>query len=47
MSPPPRAASEVAAAKVSFSLQVSDDGLDGGAATQFALYDTEDVALLA
>jgi hypothetical protein len=28
-------------------LQVSDDGLDGGAAAQFALDDTEDAALLA
>ncbi len=41
------AAFEVAAAEVSFSLQVSDDWFDGGAAAQFALDDTEDAALLA
>jgi hypothetical protein len=28
--------------KVAFGLQVSDDGLDGGAASQLALDDTED-----
>jgi hypothetical protein len=32
---------------VAFGLQVSDDGLDGGAAAQFALDGTEDAALLA
>ena len=32
---------------MTFSLQVSDDGLDGGAAAQLALDDTEDAALLA
>jgi hypothetical protein len=32
---------------VAFGLEVSDDGLDGGAAAQFALDDTEDAALLA
>jgi hypothetical protein len=31
---------------VAFGLQVSDDGLDGGAAVQLALDDTEDAALL-
>ena len=41
------AAFEVAAPEVAFSLQVSDDGLDGGAAAQLALDDTEDAALLA
>ena len=41
------AAFEVAAAEVTFGLQVSDDGLDGGAAAQFTLDDTEDAALLA
>ena len=41
------AAFEVAAAKVTFGLEVSDDGLDGGAAAQLALDDTEDAALLA
>ena len=41
------AAFEVAAAEVAFGLQVSDDGLDGGAAAQLALDDTEDAALLA
>src|SRR6202021_3447450 len=40
------AAFEVAAADVAFGLEVSDDGLDGGAAAQFALDDTEDAALL-
>src|ERR1700727_3223624 len=32
---------------MTFSLQVSDDGLDGGAAAQLALDDPEDAALLA
>ena len=32
---------------MTFGLEVSDDGLDGGAATQLALDDTEDAALLA
>src|SRR5579859_3321023 len=32
---------------MAFGLQVSDDGLDGGAAAQLALDDTEDTALLA
>ena len=32
---------------MAFSLQMSDDGLDGGAAAQLALDDTEDAALLA
>ena len=32
---------------MAFGLQVSDDGLDGGAAAQLALDDTEDAALLA
>ena len=41
------AAFEVAAAEMAFGLQVSDDGLDGGAAAQLALDDTEDAALLA
>ena len=41
------AAFEVAAAEVAFGLQVSDDGLDGGAAAQLALDDAEDAALLA
>jgi hypothetical protein len=41
------AAFEVAAAEVTFGLQVSDDGLDGGAAAQLALDGTEDTALLA
>ena len=41
------AAFEVAAAEVTFSLEVSDDRLDGGAAAQLALDDTEDAALLA
>ena len=41
------AAFEMAAAEVTFGLQVSDDGLDGGAAAQLALDDTEDAALLA
>ena len=34
------AASEVATAEVTFGLQMSDDGLDGGAAAQLALDDT-------
>lgn len=38
---------EVAASEVTFGLQVADDGLDGGAAAQLALDDTEDAALLA
>lgn len=41
------AAFEIAAAEVTFGLEVSDDGLDGGAAAQLALDDTEDTALLA
>lgn len=41
------AALEVAAAEMSFSLQVSDEGLDGGAAAPLALDNTEDTALLA
>ena len=41
------AAFEEAAAEVTFGLQVSYDGLDGGAAAQLALDDTEDAALLA
>ena len=32
---------------MAFGLQVSDDGLDGGAAASLALDDTEDAALLA
>jgi hypothetical protein len=32
---------------VSFGLEVSDDGLDGGSAAQLVLDDTEDAALLA
>jgi len=40
------AAFEIAAAEVTFGLQVADDGLDGGAA-QLAPDDTEDAALLA
>jgi hypothetical protein len=32
---------------VAFRLEVSDDGLDGGAAAQLALDDTEDAVLLA
>ena len=32
---------------MAFGLQVSDDGLDGGAAAELALDDTEDAALLA
>ena len=34
-----------AASEVTFGLQVSDDGLDGGVAAQLALNDTEDAAL--
>jgi hypothetical protein len=34
------AAFEIAAAETAFRLQVSDDGLDGGSAGQFALDDT-------
>jgi hypothetical protein len=41
------AAFEIATAEVTFGLQVTDDGFDGGAATQLALDDTEDAALLA
>jgi len=40
------AAFEVAAAEVTSGLQVPDDGLDGGAAAQFAVNDPEDAALL-
>jgi hypothetical protein len=36
---------KVAAPEVTFRLEVSDDGLDGGAAAQLALDDTEDAAL--
>ena len=38
---------EVAAAEMTFGLQVGDDGFDGGTAAQFALDDAEDAALLA
>lgn len=41
------AALEIAAAEVTFSLHVSDDGLDGGTAAQLALDGAEDAALLA
>jgi hypothetical protein len=41
------AAFEIAAAEVTFGLQVADDGLDGGAAPQLGPDDTEDAALLA
>ena len=41
------AAFEVAAAEMTLGFQVSDDGLDAGAAAQLALDDTEDAALLA
>ena len=41
------AALEVAASEVAFCLEVSDDGLDGGAAAQLTLDDTEDAAFLA
>jgi hypothetical protein len=34
-----------AASEVTFGLQVSDDGLDGAGAAQFALNDTEDATL--
>jgi hypothetical protein len=37
----------MAAAKVAFGLQVADHGLDGGAASEFALNDPEDAAFLA
>ena len=40
------AAFEVAAAEVAFGLEVSDDGLDGGASSQLAFDGTEDAALL-
>ena len=38
---------EVTAAEVTFGLQMSDDGLDGRAASQLALDDNKDAALLA
>ena len=41
------AALEMAAAEVTVGLHVSDHGLDGAAASQFALDDAEDAALLA
>ena len=41
------AALEIAAPEMAFGLQVSDDGLDSGAAAKLALDDTEDAALLA
>ncbi len=41
------AAFEIAAAEMTFGLQMSDDRLNGGAAAQLALDDTEDAALLA
>jgi hypothetical protein len=41
------AAFEIATAEVAFGLEVSDDGLDGGSASQFALNDAKDTALLA
>jgi hypothetical protein len=41
------AAFEAAGAEVTFGVEVSDDGLDGGAAAEFALDDTEDAGLLA
>jgi hypothetical protein len=37
---------EIAATEVTFSLEVADHGLDGGAASQLALDDAEDAALL-
>jgi hypothetical protein len=37
----------MAAAEVTVSLHVSDHGLDGAAASQFALDDAEDATLLA
>jgi hypothetical protein len=40
------AAFEVAAAEVAFGLHVSDHGLDGGAASELALDDAENGALL-
>ena len=40
------AAFEIAAAEVTFGLEVADHGLDGGAASQLALDDAEDAALL-
>ena len=40
------AALEVASPEMTVRLQVSDDGLDGGSAAQFALDDAEDAALL-
>ena len=43
----PAITEEVAASEVTFGLQVSDDGLDGGAAAQLALDDTEDATLVA
>jgi hypothetical protein len=41
------AALEMAAAEVTVGLHVSDHGLDGAAASQFALDDAEHAALLA
>jgi hypothetical protein len=41
------AALEIAAAEVSFGLQVADHGLDGGSASQLAFDHSEDAALLA
>jgi hypothetical protein len=38
---------EIAASEVTFSLEVADQGLDGGASSQLAFDDTEDAALLA
>jgi hypothetical protein len=40
------AALEVASPEMTVRLQVSDEGLDGGSAAQFALDDAEDAALL-
>jgi hypothetical protein len=40
------AAFEIAAAEVTFGLEVADHGLDGGSASQFALDDTEHAAPL-
>lgn len=40
------AALEVASAGITFRLEVSDDGLDGGTAAQFALDDPKDATLL-
>jgi hypothetical protein len=41
------AAFDIAAAEMAVGFQVSDHGLDGGAAPQFAFNDAEDAALLA